>query len=141
MGAYPTPIPGLVIRYSYLWKREADQGRVEGTKHRPCVVVLCVEEIDGERVVTVAPITHSLPDDLAQAIALSPATRRRLGLDAEQNWIITSELNSFGWPGPDLVPTPTGAYAYGELPAVVFEALKSKIVAAKAGAAATHRTE
>ncbi len=129
MAAYPAPIPGLVIRYAYLWKREADQGKVEGQKHRPCVVVLCIEEVDGEQVVTVAPITHTAPDDLAQAIALTPATRRRLGLDAEKNWIIASELNSFCWPGPDLVPAPSGAYAYGELPAVVFEALKQKILA------------
>ena len=128
MAAYPSPIPGLVIRYAYLWKREADKGQTEGLKARPCVVVLCVEEVDGETVVTVAPITHSPPDDLALAIALTPATRRRLGLDAEKNWILATELNSFGWPGPDLMPTPTGEYAYGELPAVVFEALKQKIL-------------
>ena len=130
MADYPTPIPGLVIRYAYLWKREADQGQIEGQKHRPCVVVLCVEEVDGERVVTVAPITHSPPTDLSQAIELTPATRRRLGLDAEKNWIVATEVNSFSWPGPDLAVTSTGQYAYGELPAVVFEALKQKLLTA-----------
>lgn len=131
MADYPAPVPGLVIRYAYLWKREADQGQIEGQKHRPCVVVLCVEEVDGERVVTVAPITHSPPTDASQAVELTPATRRRLRLDTEKNWIVATEVNSFFWPGPDLVPTPEGHYVYGELPAVVFEALKQKLLAAK----------
>lgn len=123
-----------MIRYAYLWTREADRGRVEGSKHRPCVVVLCVEEIDGERIVTVAPVTHSPPDEPANAITLTPATRRRLKLDAEQNWIVATELNRFCWPGPDLARTAAGDYTYGELPAVVFEALKSRILALSAPA-------
>jgi hypothetical protein len=28
----PDPHPGLVIRYAYLWKREYDEGREEGSK-------------------------------------------------------------------------------------------------------------
>jgi len=138
---YPVPIPGLVIRYAYLWKREADRGQIEGQKHRPCVVVLCVEEIDGEKVVTVAPITHSPPEEPEQSIALTSATRRRLGLDEEKNWIMATEVNSFYWPGPDLVPTSKGEYAYGELPAVVFEALIQKILAAGEDLSQVPRTE
>ena len=141
MADYPVPIPGLVIRYAYLWKREADRGQIEGQKHRPCVVVLCVEEVDGEKVVTVAPITHSPPPNPDQAIALTPATRRRLGLDEEKNWIMATEVNSFFWPGPDLAPTPAGEYAYGELPAVVFEALVQKILAEGRNAAEVLRSE
>lgn len=141
MASYPVPIPGLVIRYSYLWKREADKGNVEGQKHRPCVVVLCVEEVEGEMVVTVAPITHTPPDSPAQSIELTPATRRRLGLDNEKNWIMATELNSFYWPGPDLVPTRQGQYAYGELPAIVFTALNQKILAAGAEVATVSRSD
>jgi len=33
----------LVIRFSYLWKREADAGREEGVKDRPCAVVIAIE--------------------------------------------------------------------------------------------------
>jgi hypothetical protein len=138
---YPVPIPGLVIRYTYLWKREADRGQIEGLKHRPCVVVLCVEEIDGEKIVTVAPITHNPPLNPEQAIAMTSATRRRLGLDEEKNWIMATEVNSFYWPGPDLVPTPSGEYVYGELPAVVFEALTRKILAAGSTLAEVPRSE
>ena len=130
MGGYPEPIPGLVIRYSYLWKREADLGQIEGQKHRPCVVVVCVQQVDEELVVTVAPITPTPPTDPDQAIALTPATRRRLGLDEQKNWIMATEVNTFFWPGPDLAPTPDGRLAYGELPAVVFEKLIRKILAA-----------
>lgn len=133
MAEYPVPIPGLVIRYSYLWKREAVQGKTEGQKRRPCVVVLCIEEVDGEKIVTVAPITHAKPGDPDQAIELTPATRRRLGLGTEKNWIMATEVNSFFWPGPDLAPTASGEYFYGELPAAVFNALKKKILAAGQG--------
>ncbi|AXQ28802.1 hypothetical protein D0B54_08945 [Solimonas sp. K1W22B-7] len=128
MATYPTPIPGLVLRYTYLWKSEFDEGKVDGRKHRPCVVVVCVEDVDGHKVVTVAPITHTPPEDSSRAIELTPATRRRLGLDEEKNWIIATEVNSFDWPGPDLVLTSRQQYAYGELPAVVFNALKEKIL-------------
>ena len=44
------------------------------------------------------------------------ATKRRLGLDAERSWIITTELNQFAWPGPDIRPSPFGEYLYGYLP-------------------------
>jgi hypothetical protein len=130
VAGLPAPHPGLVIRYSYLWKRESDQGEVEGRKHRPCVVVLCVEEFEGELVVTVAPVTHAAPDRPEYAVELSAPTRRRLGLDEERNWVMATEVNSFFWPGPDLAPTARGEFSYGELPAVVFEALVRKILSA-----------
>jgi len=130
LADYPDPIPGLVIRYSYLWKREADAGQIEGEKDRPCAIIVAVVHEEGERVITVAPITRRRPENLDHAIALSPATRRRLGLGNQPNWIVATEVNSFYWPGPDLRPTQKGQYAYGELPAIVFEALQKKILAA-----------
>jgi hypothetical protein len=131
LADYPIPKPGLIIRYAYLWKREADAGLVEGVKDRPCAVVLAVTRQKESTRVVVAPITHSQPEDEAQAVKLTTATRRRLGLDEEENWVITSEVNVFRWPGPDLRPTPAGRYEYGELPAVVFTAIKNKILGAK----------
>jgi hypothetical protein len=38
--AFPTPHPGLVISYAYLWAEESDQGREEGVKDRPCAIVV-----------------------------------------------------------------------------------------------------
>ena len=139
MGEYPVPIPGLVIRYGSLWRREAERGAVEGQKHRPCAIVLAVQREEGELVVTVAPITREKPKDPEQAIALSAATRRRLGLGTQPNWIMATEVNTFYWPGPDLRVTASGEYAYGELPAVVFAALVKKVLAAGRRAAATPR--
>jgi len=37
-------------------------------------------------------------------------------LDAERSWIITTELDQFTWPGPDLRPTASGEYVHGYLP-------------------------
>jgi hypothetical protein len=128
LSDYPEPFPGLVIRYGCLWKREADAGQIEGRKYRPCAIVVCVEEDQGEQIVTVAPITRRHPADPHHAVELTAATRRRLGLGEQPNWIMATEVNSFYWPGPDLRPTSKGQYAYGELPAIVFSALIRKIL-------------
>jgi hypothetical protein len=131
LSEYPEPVPGLVIRYAYLWKREADAGQIEGQKHRPCAIVVAVQRQEGELVVTVAPITRRRPADPAKAIELTAATRRRLNLGTQKNWIMATEVNSCFWPGADLRPTSKGVYQYGELPAVVFEALKQKLLSSE----------
>lgn len=128
MPDYPVPAPALVIRYAYLWTHEHAQGLVDGRKDRPCVVILAVQRQGDDQEVIVAPITHTMPEDPRQAVELSNATRRRLGLDGERSWVITSEINVFQWPGPDLRLTPAGRYEYGYLPAVVFDAVKDKIL-------------
>lgn len=133
MADLPHPIPGLVIRYSYLWHQEFARGRSIGNKDRPCVVVLAVtHEADGAITVAVAPVTHDAPKNPEGAVKLTAATQRRLGLDADQCWIAATEVNEFKWPGPDVVPTPDGSYAYGELPEVVFLDLKNKLLTASA---------
>jgi hypothetical protein len=42
----PTPEPGLVVAYAYLWLAEYEQGREEGTKDRPCAIVLTATDDD-----------------------------------------------------------------------------------------------
>jgi len=121
----PLPEPGLVIRYSYLWRDEARRGQEEGSKDRPCVVVLAVQRGEAGTTVLVAPITHSPPRETGTAIAFPVAVKRRLGLDDAPSWIVTDDLNAFDWPGPDLRPVPAadGAMAYGHLPAKLTNAL------------------
>lgn len=117
--ALPEPKPGLVIRYAYLWGREADQGAEEGSKDRPCAVVLASRREGDETRVIVAPITHSMPDKGMAAMEIPADTKRRLGLDHERSWIITSEVNVFTWPGPDVRPVPgrtASLFSYGYLP-------------------------
>ena len=62
------------------------------------------------------PITHTPPLKDEDGIEIPQATKRRLGLDTQRSWIITTELNQFNWPGPDIRPTPSGEYLYGYLP-------------------------
>jgi hypothetical protein len=110
----------LVIRYAYLWKAEQQHGQEEGRKGRPCAVILVTAEDQGDRMVTVLPITHTPPANSALAVEIPHATKRRLGLDDERSWILLTEANRFAWPGPDLRPTQPAdlaSVAYGLLPA------------------------
>jgi hypothetical protein len=129
----PQPVPGLVIRYAYLWEDEYRRGQEEGLKDRPCAVILVTADEDGDRIVTVLPVTHSPPANPALAVEIPPATKRRLGLDDERSWIVLTEANRFAWPGPDLRLAQAGdlaSVAYGELPGVVLREIKTKLAQA-----------
>lgn len=142
----PNPIPGLVISYAYLWHEEALRGQEEGSKDRPCVVILSTVQEGTSTVVTVAPISHSPPMDLETAVELPTETKRRLGLDTERSWAIVSEVNRFHWPGPDLRPIPRSnppRFSYGFLPAKLFLRIRQRLidVASNRGAPVVRRTE
>lgn len=123
----PDPQPGLVIRYAYLWRSEEGLGRREGSKDRPCAVILTVRRDSGRLVVAVAPVTHAKPRDPAAAIPMPAAVKARLGLDHDPSWIVTSEVNVFTWPGPDLRPIDPAdrarGFAYGYLPRALAKAV------------------
>lgn len=91
---YPQPEPGLVISYSYLWKHEHNTGLNEGRKKRPCVIILAVEEKNGRKIVTVAPITHTKPIKTARSIEIPIKVKRHLNLDENQSWVILDEVGS-----------------------------------------------
>ena len=61
-----------MIRYAYLWKRDYEQGREEGSRDRPCAILIAVTDDEDE------------------------------GLDGERSRIVISEVNEFISPGPDL---------------------------------------
>lgn len=126
----PTPEPGLVISYAYLWRAEHDAGQEEGRKNRPCVIVLSVEKHDTGTQVTVAPITHSIPSANTPSMEISLRVKLHLGLDEERSWVILDEVNQFNWPGYDLRPIPgkKGDIAYGFLPPRLFENIKAGIL-------------
>lgn len=133
MPRIPEPVPGLVIRYSYLWRSDHLAGREDGQKDRPCVVIAAVAKTDDGTVVTVLPITHSPPGPDVLALEMATSSKERLGLDGERSWIVYSEGNRFRWPGPDLRPTRSGnlaSIAYGELPAGAFVMLRDRFVKA-----------
>jgi len=83
--------PDPRIGYSLRLPLEARGGscQIEGQKHRPCVVVLCVEEIDGEKVVTVAPVTHN-----PRRIPIKPSHSRQPHVG---DWTLTRKKTG-SWP-------------------------------------------
>ena len=121
--AIPTPEPGLVISYAYVWDYEARAGLEEGRKDRPCVIALAVErQRDGETLVTVLPVTHRAPDDAAAAVEIPRAVKQWLGLDDDRSWVVVSEGDQFVWPGYDLRKRRnTDLYEYGFLPPRFFQ--------------------
>jgi hypothetical protein len=133
----PTPEPGLVIRYSYLWLREHREGREEGVKDRPCAIVLAARDSDDHTHILVVPVTHTLPANLAEALELPAAIKQHLGLDTECSWIVLNESNLFEWPGPDLRRVgdrDDGSVAYGFLPPRFFAELRRRFVALETAA-------
>ncbi len=128
---WPTPEPGLVIRYAYLWHQEARRGQEEGLKDRPCAIVLAHRKADDETRVYVVPVNHAPPDDPREAIEFPRAVKRRLDLDEQPSWIIVSEANVFAWPGPDLRPRQLSnpmSVGYGFLPPRFFRVGRDRLV-------------
>lgn len=122
----------MVIRYAYLWRREAEAGREEASKDRPCAIVLVILREGANPVVRVLPITHSQPADPAGALELPAPTKLRLGLDTERSWVVLDEANDFIWPGPDLRPLPGGgpqSAIHGMLPPGFMKVLRERLLA------------
>lgn len=130
--SWPSPQPGLVIRYSYLWHCEAQAGREEGVKDRPCAVVLARQDEDGTIRVYALPITHSPPERVEDAVEIPAPIKARLGLDGERSWVAVSEANVFTWPGPDLrFVSGKGpeSSVYGFLPPGFFRVVRDRFLA------------
>ena len=129
--SFPVPVPGLVIRYSYLWRDEHLRGREEGVKDRPCAIILVTHAEGNDHTVTVLPVTHVPPIDPASAIEIPIQSKARLALDGERSWIILNEANRFIWPGPDLRPArhgDTAGIVYGLLPAKFYSRLVARFL-------------
>jgi len=85
------PVHGRVIRYSCLWLWEHREGREEGTKDRPCAIVLASHLHDGETQVLVVPVSHGPPENFADALDLPPAVKQHLGLDSGSCRLLTEQ--------------------------------------------------
>jgi hypothetical protein len=126
-GGWPTPTPGDVLSYAYLWAREHETGQEEGLKDRPAVVVLTTAMAGASLRVIVAPVTHSAPDGAVMAVELPANVKRDLGLDRERSWIVTSEVNSFRWPGPDVRLLDDDTPFYGAIPDWLFARVRASV--------------
>ncbi|MDQ0468968.1 type II toxin-antitoxin system PemK/MazF family toxin [Labrys wisconsinensis] len=130
---FPSPVPGLVIRYSYLWLAEHRRGQEEGVKDRPCAVVLATTTDEGRQTVVVLPITHTPQSNPQLAVEIPTSVKRRIGLDDERSWVMLTEANQFAWPAPDLRPARHGdasSVVYGPLPYRLFEQIRQGFIKA-----------
>ena len=82
-----------VIRYAYVWAREAASGETEGRKSRPVAVGVRLPRPDGDGLI-LFPITTLQPDPNRFAIEIPDIEKSRAGLDVELRlWIILDEYN------------------------------------------------
>lgn len=126
---FPDPEPGLVIRYDFLWTREADKGR-QSSKDRPACLVASIDDETAPHVVLILPITHSQPRGETAGIEIPHDVMQTLGLDDERSWVVLSEANVDYWPNAGVRPIPGkgGAFSYGFLPPVLFRRVKSEFM-------------
>lgn len=125
----PEPRPGLLIRYDYLWSREAAAGRELG-KERPACLVAVTDPMALPRFVVILPITHARPDDDTVGVEIPAKVREALGLGDAPSWAIVSEHNVDEWPNGGLAPLPgrPGVFSYGFIPPGLFAQVKARFL-------------
>lgn len=88
------PHAGYVLRYPYLWARQAGQGETEGRKSRPCAVILALRSANGQIELRLCAITTQPPQKGTHAVEVPEIERRRAGLDGSVAlWVIVDEHN------------------------------------------------
>jgi hypothetical protein len=139
--SWKTPEPADVLGYAYLWADEAENGQEEGLKDRPVVVVVARVVSGGRTQLLVAPITHREPER-GEGVEIPAPVKRNLGLDREPSWIVTTELNRFQWPGPDIrVARGSSDPFHGTMPGRLFEEMRASILDNRERFRTTRRTE
>jgi hypothetical protein len=85
---------GAVIRFPYLWARQAARGETEGRKARPVTVGVRLAKPNGDDVLVLFPITSQEPEKDRFAAEIPDIEKRRAGLDGSiRLWIILDEYN------------------------------------------------
>jgi hypothetical protein len=125
----PEPRPGLVIRYDYLWSREAAAGRDQG-KERPACLVAAMNPTTSPHFVVILPITHTRPDKDTVGVEIPARVREAPGLDDTPTWVIVSEHTVDEWPNGGLAPLPgrPGVFSYGFIPPRLFAQVKARFL-------------
>lgn len=94
MSSFELVQTACVIRYPYLWAREASHGETDGRKHRPTAVGVRLNRAGGDLLV-LFPITSKAPHSEGLAVEIPDTEKRRAGLDAEMRlWIVFDEFNT-----------------------------------------------
>jgi hypothetical protein len=85
---------GCVIRFPYLWVREAGRGETEGRKSRPVAVGVRIARPKSNDLLVLFPITSQPPSPDRFAAEIPELEKRRAGLDAGLRlWLILDEYN------------------------------------------------
>lgn len=85
---------GAVIRFPYLWAREAAAGETEGRKFRPVAVGVRIPKPGGADVLILFPITSQQPPPNRFAAEIPDTENRRAGLDGMMRlWMALDEYN------------------------------------------------
>jgi hypothetical protein len=82
--------PGDLLRYYYLWARQADAGEESGRKARPVCIVVRTPATPAA--LFLFPLTSQKPDRSRTHVAVSEIECRRGGLDFP-SWLILDEYN------------------------------------------------
>lgn len=138
--ALPTPRPGLVVGYDFLFREQADAGQENASKPHPAAIIL-ITKTDVQTRVSLLAISHSPPrrGEEAYHLKLASTECRLMGLDHGDHWINLRDINSFDWPGYDLVPSAPGrSYVYGTMSRSTFVRVVNALKAA-AGRRAINR--
>ena len=89
-----TPRAGDVLRYPYLWARQAGHGETEGRKSRPCAVILSLKAESGQTELRLCAVTTQPPQKGTHAVEIPEIEKCRAGLDGSlQLWVIVDEHN------------------------------------------------
>ncbi|MBI1868424.1 MAG: hypothetical protein HYS06_09060 [Methylocystis sp.] len=92
--SYDDLTTGAVIRYPFLWAREADAGETEGRKERPAAVGFRIPRPDTGDILLLFPITTKEPAPSRFFAEIPLTEKRRAGLDTVSRlWLILDEFN------------------------------------------------
>jgi hypothetical protein len=94
MSVYDEIQTAAVIRYPYLWNREAGKGETEARRDRPVAVGVRIARADGD-LALFFPITTKQPEGGRFAFEIPVIEKRRAGLDVDRRlWIVMDEYNA-----------------------------------------------
>lgn len=118
---------GSLVRYPYLWAREAEAGETEGRKSRETVVAARFQ-FEGRDEFALLAVTASMPSDEVATFELPETEMRRIVRGGKARlWVVLSEVN-FDVIGDSFYLEPDAKV--GELSPPVFRQLWSAFVEA-----------
>ena len=86
----PEPKPGLVVRYDYLWMREAVREQDQEKTHSACLIAAS-NSFERPQYVVLLPITHTPPSGATAGIEIPAKIKQAIELDDAPGWVIVSE--------------------------------------------------